>query len=106
MSESNPILSHEQMVNTIIIHHFNHKPRFVRRITIGICNEVYAVGLADKEVIVRLSPEDKFLMGTHDHIPKFKALGITVPDIMAEDYSKIQIPFSYQILRACSKSFK
>lgn len=37
-------------------------------------------------------------MGTHDHIPKFKALGITVPDVLVEDYSKKLIPLCYQIL--------
>jgi hypothetical protein len=41
---------------------------------------------------------DRFLMGSHDHIPKFKALDIRVPDILAEDYSKNLIPFSYQVL--------
>lgn len=89
--------SHEQMITTVIAHHFNQTPKSVMRIAIGICNKVYNVGLNEIEVIVRLSPVDKFLMGSHDHIPKFKALGIKVPDILFEDYKKILIPFSYQI---------
>src|SRR5437660_894128 len=85
------------MINTVIAYHFNQTPKFVMRVAIGICNEVYHVGLDKSEVIVRLSPVDKFLMGSHDHIPKFKALGIKVPDILFEDYNKKLIPLSYQI---------
>src|SRR5713101_2312488 len=89
--------SHEQMIETIIMFHFGLMPHFITRITIGICNEVYAVGLDDKELIVRLSPYNKFLMGSHDHIPQLKTLGIKVPDILAEDYSRVTIPLAYQI---------
>lgn len=89
--------SHEHMISIVIKSHFEQCPKFIRRIAIGICNEVYDVGLNEREVIVRLSSENRFLMGSHDHIPKFKALGITVPDILAEDYTKTDIPFSYQI---------
>lgn len=85
------------MINKVIRFNFNYSPTFIRRITIGICNEVYDVGLHDKEVIARLSPVDKYLMGSHDHIPQFKKLGIKVPDILFEDYSKSLIPLSYQI---------
>ncbi len=85
------------MIDTILFLHFNQKPVFIQRITVGICNEVYNVGLSDKEVIVRLSSSDKFLMGSHDHIPQFKALHINVPDILFEDFSKTTIPLSYQI---------
>lgn len=90
--------THEKMIQLVIASCFGQKPKYIDRIVIGICNEVYRVGLEEAEVIVRLSPHDRFLMGTHDHIPKFKALGIQVPDILAEDYSKILIPFSYQVL--------
>ncbi len=89
--------SHEQMIETIIASQFMQLPKFIRRIVIGICNEVYEVGLKDREVIVRLSPFDRFLMGSHDHIPKFKALGIKVPDILVENFSKNEIPLNYQI---------
>lgn len=90
--------SYEQMIQWIIQSHFGQMPTFVHRIPIGICNEVYRVGLAHESVIARLSFHDRFLLGSHDHIPKFKALGIRVPDILAEDYSKQEIPLSYQIL--------
>ncbi len=90
-------LSHEQMVWIVIASRFGCVPTFVKRIVTGICNEVYDVGLKDKEVIVRLSEHDKFLLGSRDHIPKFKALGIKVPDILVEDYSKAEIPLAYQI---------
>jgi hypothetical protein len=49
-------MSYEEMIKKIIIFHFNQYPTFIRRITIGICNEVYNIGLNDKEVIIRLSP--------------------------------------------------
>lgn len=90
-------LSHEQMIEKVISSHFDQKPKLIRRMTIGICNEVYEVSLDDKQIIVRLSPYDQYLMGSHDHIPKLKALGIEVPDILFEDYSKTEIPLSYQI---------
>lgn len=89
--------SHEQMIEIIISSHFKQLPKFIKRIAIGICNEVYEVGLNNRVVIARLSPYDKFLMGSHDHIPKFKTLGIKVPEILAEDYSKSEISLSYQI---------
>ncbi len=85
------------MINKVIMFHFNQSPVLIRRMTIGICNEVYDVGLNNREVIIRLSPYDKYLMGSHDHIPRFKKLGIQVPDILFENYSKTLIPFSYQI---------
>src|ERR1700722_6031071 len=90
--------SHEEMIQLVMTSRFNQRTKYIYRIAIGICNEVYRVGLEKEEVIARLSPYDRFLMGSHDHIPKFKALGIRVPDILAEDYSKNLIPFSYQIL--------
>ena len=89
---------HEAMIHLITEARFNQTPQYIDRIAIGICNEVYRVGLKEREVIARLSPYDRFLMGSHDHIPKFKALGILVPDILAEDYSKNLVPFSYQVL--------
>jgi Phosphotransferase enzyme family len=90
--------SHEEMIQLVMVSRFNQMPKYIDRIAIGICNEVYRVGLEKEEVIARLSPHDRFLMGSHDHIPKFKALGIRVPDILSEDYSKNLIPFSYQVL--------
>ena len=65
--------------------------------TTGICNEVYTAVLKDREVIVRLSSVNNFLMGSHNNIPLLNKLGIKVPEILAEDYSKTLIPYSYQI---------
>lgn len=93
----NSLSSHEEMIAVIIALHFKESPRFIKRIAIGISNEVYEVGLKNREVIARLCPHNRFLMGSHDHIPEFKALGIQVPDILAEDYSKSVVPLSYQI---------
>lgn len=89
---------HEDMIQSLIISKFNQSPKFISRIKVGICNEVYLVGLAQKEVIVRLNSHNRYLLGSHDHIPKFKDLGIPVPDILAEDYTQQFIPLSYQIL--------
>lgn len=86
-----------EVVKKIIWRHFKQVPLMINHISIGICNEVYCVQLVDKEIIVRLSTYKKFLMGSHDHIPQFKALGITVPTILAEDYGKTLVPFCYQI---------
>ncbi len=88
--------SYEAMIHLITEERFNQVPQYIDRI--GICNEAYRVGLKEREVIDRLSPHDRFLIGSHDHIPKFRALGIRVPYILAEDYSKNLIPFSYQVL--------
>jgi aminoglycoside phosphotransferase (APT) family kinase protein len=85
------------MIEKIIAAKFSQTPKFIRRISIGISNEVYEVGLEGKSVIIRMSPDVRFLMGSHDHIPQFKALGIRVPDILFEDYSKNEIPLNYQI---------
>ena len=90
--------SHKEMISLVIQDRFRETPKSIERISIGICNEVYRLNLRDQDIIARLSPHDKFLMGSHDHIPKFKALGVRVPDILAEDYSRSLIPLSYQIL--------
>ncbi|MDP1813333.1 MAG: phosphotransferase [Leadbetterella sp.] len=94
----NKIETHEEMISAVALKHFGEKPKFVTRITTGICNEVYNTTLADKEIIVRLSPVDYFLKGSHYHIPILKELGLEVPEILAEDYSKADIPYSYQFL--------
>lgn len=92
------MIEHIEMIRPVIEFHFIQTPKYIKRIAIGMSNEVYLVGLENKEIIARLSPIDRMLMGTHDHIPKFKALGIQVPDILAEDYNRRLIPYSYQIL--------
>jgi hypothetical protein len=110
---------HKNFVNKVIQKHFGVTPAKIFRMTTGICNEVYSAVLPDKEVIVRMSPYKKFLMGSHNNIPIFKNLRIKVPEILGEDYSKTLVPYNYQIqskieghdidqvinsLRACLKS--
>lgn len=96
-TKENLLNNHKRMIETIIASCFKQIPKFIKRITIGISNEVYEVRLSNRVVIVRLSHYDKFLMGSHDHIPKFRSLGIKVPEILAEDYSKSEVSLSYQI---------
>ena len=87
----------EETVKKIIEHHFHEVPVRVERMTMGICNEVYAAHLEDKEVIVRLSTREQNLIGSHYYIPLFRSLGIKVPEMLAEDYMKTVVPFAYQI---------
>lgn len=89
--------THENLVSKVVQKHFNQSPAKIERKIIGTANEVYGVVLSDKEIIVRLSQSDKFLFGSHNHIPILKKLGIKVPDILAEDYSKTFIAYNYQI---------
>jgi aminoglycoside phosphotransferase (APT) family kinase protein len=87
-----------RIIKSVIQKHFGEAPTQITRMTIGTANEVYRVALANKEVVARLSPSDKFLYGSHNHIPIFKRLGIKVPDILAEDSSKTFVPYNYQVL--------
>lgn len=90
--------SHEEMIEAVVKDFFDETPKEIKRMTMGICNEVYSVKLKDKEIIVRLSKDDHFLKGSSYCIPVFKKLGINVPEILGENYSKTEIPFSYQFL--------
>lgn len=94
----NKIETHEEMISAVALKYFGEKPSSVERLTTGICNEVYNTKFSGKEIIARLSPVDHFLKGSHYHIPILKKLGISVPDILAEDYSKKDIPYAYQFL--------
>lgn len=87
----------EETVKKIIEHHFHEVPVSIERMTMGICNEVYAAHFKDKEVIVRLSTREQNLIGSHYYTPIFKALGIKVPDMLAEDYGKSLVPYYYQV---------
>jgi hypothetical protein len=51
--------SYEAMIHLITEARFNQTPQYIDRIAIGICNEVYRVGLKEREVIARLSPKFK-----------------------------------------------
>jgi len=97
MDINNSYGSHFDIVNSIIMFCFQQIPASIQRIKTGISNEVYVVALKEKEIIIRMNLEKKYLMGSHDHIPKLKHLGIHVPTILAEDYEKAQFPFAYQI---------
>lgn len=97
-SHESKIESHEQMISRVVSSHFKETPKAIKRMTKGICNEVYDVALTDQEIIARLSKEDYFLKGSSYRIPIFKKLGINVPDVLEEDYSKTEIPYSYQFL--------
>ncbi|MEL7421416.1 MAG: aminoglycoside phosphotransferase family protein [Bacteroidota bacterium] len=72
-------------------------PQAIIRKTIGICNEVYELQFADKSYILRMNREKEWIYGTHKFLPLFQELGIKVPSIIAEDYSKSSYPFCYQI---------
>lgn len=90
--------SFESCISSIALLHFGEAPITIRRISIGLCNEVFEVRLKDREIIARLSDVDDFIRGSQKHIPILKRMGIKVPDIIAEDYSKTNIPYSYQLL--------
>ncbi len=87
----------QDIINQISLKHFGISPKSFHRIAKGICNDVFDIVLPDKEIIIRLSSDDSFLKGSSHNIPLLKSLGINVPDILAEDYSKKNSPFSYQI---------
>src|SRR3989338_7924658 len=89
-------------INVIAVLHFKEMPVSIERVTIGLCNEVFDVKFKDREVIVRLSQKDVFMKGSQKHIPILKERGINVPDILAEDYTKINIPYSYPIGSYCT----
>lgn len=89
---------HCHEITRIIRKEFGCAPGQITRMSNGICNEVYLVQAGDREVIVRLKAEARYMFGSHNHIPIFRSKGIRVPEILAEDYSKTDIPFAYQIL--------
>jgi Phosphotransferase enzyme family/Glycosyl transferase family 2 len=87
-----------QLISEVSLREFGVAPKSILRMRGGICNEVYQILLGRRELIVRMNAAERFLLGSHNHIPLFKAKGIRVPDILAEDYSKQFIPYAYQIL--------
>ena len=89
---------HDREVTYIIQKEFKQEPQNIVRMANGICNEVYLVKINNKEVFVRLHAEERYLLGSHNHIPIFRSKGIAVPEILAEDYSKHDIPYAYQVL--------
>ena len=45
-----------------------------------------------------MNTEPRYMLGSHNHIPVFRSKGISVPEILAEDYSKTLVPLAYQIV--------
>jgi hypothetical protein len=74
---------HETEINMITRKEFRKAPDTIRRMTNGICNEVYWVDLGAREVIVRLKRETRYMYGLRNHIPMFRTKGIRVPKIFA-----------------------
>ena len=72
-------------------------PQAIIRKTIGMCNEVYELQLADNSYVLRMNQDKEWIYGTHKFLPLFQELEIKVPSIIAEDYSKSTYPFCYQI---------
>jgi len=89
---------HDEAIAWISQKHFGIRPGRITRMGNGICNEVYAVEMDGREVIVRLKAEARYMFGSHNHIPIFRSKGISVPEILAEDYSNTLVPFAYQVL--------
>jgi len=88
---------HREVITSISQKEFGTEPGSITRMTNGICNEVYLVGVADRELVFRLKDDGRYMLGSHNHIPIFRSKGIRVPEIVAEDYSKTRIPFAYQV---------
>ncbi|HVF46730.1 MAG TPA: phosphotransferase [Pyrinomonadaceae bacterium] len=89
---------HYNAIRAIIQKEFGTEPGSITRMKRGICNEVYLVHAAGRDVVVRLKSEARYMLGSHNHIPIFRSKRIRVPEILAEDYSKRDVPFAYQIL--------
>lgn len=89
--------SKEHIIALIVMKHLGQSPRAIRPIPVGMTNNVYDVLLDGISIIVRLSEQTNYIKGSHVHIPLFKQLGIPVPNIIVEDYSKTTIPLAFQI---------
>ncbi len=84
-------------VKTIVLHSMKMQPRSIKRITIGLDNEVYSFRANNKSYIVRINAKDS-LKGSEKYIPIFRSLKIKVPKIIASDYSKTTVPYNWQIM--------
>jgi aminoglycoside phosphotransferase (APT) family kinase protein len=89
---------HLELVKSIIIKETKQEPIEIKRMVIGICNEVYSVIIPSKKVVVRMNTEAKQLNGTERNIKLLSSLGIKVPEVIASDYSKSDCPMAYQVL--------
>ena len=91
-------IDHIELVKSIIIKATKQEPLEIKRMVIGICNEVYSVIIPSRKVIVRMNTDTSQLNGTERNIKLLSSLGIKVPEVIASDYSKVDVPMAYQIL--------
>lgn len=89
--------NHIEVVKKISQKHFGSEPSQIERMKIGNDNEVYSIKIGPDTYILRLN-ERISIKGSSINIPIFKSKGIKVPDIIAEDYTKSDVPYNYQIL--------
>ena len=87
-----------QYINNVCKITFKEEPLKITKKTSGICNEVFEIEFKDESYIIRMNEEKTYLYGTRRLLPIFQKLQITTPKIIADDYSKKQFPFCYQIL--------
>ena len=87
----------EKSIQAIGKKHFGGAPLKILRKTIGICNEVYELGYLTESFILRMNREKEWIYGSHQFLPLFQKLEIKTPTIIAEDYTKTEFPFCYQI---------
>lgn len=97
MSYQTAMRDHEEAIASISQKVLGVVPTSVARMGHGICNDVYSVSVGGRELIFRLKDQPRYLLGSHNHIPIFRCKGIPVPEIVAEDYSKSEFPFAYQV---------
>lgn len=88
----------KQNINKVCEIVFKKEPIKITKKTVGICNEVFEIEFKNESYILRMNEEKKYLYGTHKFLPIFQKLQIAIPKIIADDYSKKQFPFCYQIL--------
>lgn len=88
---------HNDAISQIARREFGADPTGVTRMTSGICNDVYTVAIGEREYIFRLKDQARYMLGSRNNIPLFKTKGITVPEILAEDYSLSWLPVAFQI---------
>lgn len=89
--------THDNLIQKIIFKHFGKNAEKIERMTTGLANEVYSVWVANSDYIIRMNQRES-IKGSGKYIPLFKSIGIKVPELIVEDYSKELIPFNYQIL--------
>ena len=92
------ITMNNQNINNVCEIVFKKEPLRITKKTVGICNEVFEIEFENENYILRMNEEKKYLYGTYKFLPIFQKLQITTPKIIADDYSKTQFPFCYQIL--------